>query len=171
MPELRTSGRIGESVPRPDGPAKVRGEFSFASDLVAPGMLYGKTLRSPHAHALIRSLDVSRAVSMPGVRAVLTAADLPGVRLFSLHDPPDQPVLVGVGEEVRYAGEPVAVIAADHPEQALQAARAIEVEYEELQPLTDPVEALRRGESHRILVIRHGSVPDTAEVVVEGYYE
>jgi xanthine dehydrogenase D subunit len=169
LPE--TARGVGASIPRPDGPAKVEGGFTFASDLVAPGMIYGKTLRSPHPRALLRRLDTTAALRMPGVRAVLTAADVPGAPRYSIHDEKDQPVLVGVGEEVRYAGEPVAVIAADHPEQALQAARAIEVEYEELQPLTDPVEALRRGESHRILVIRHGSVPDTAEVVVEGYYE
>ena len=171
MPELRTRGRVGESVPRPDAPAKVRGDFSFGSDLVAPGMLYAKTLRSPHAHALIRSLDVAQAISMPGVRAVLTAADLPGVRLFSLHDPPDQPVLVGVGEEVRYAGEPVAVVAADHPEQARRAAAAIEADYELLPALTDPVEAIRAGSVLRELLIRRGDPEARAEVVVDGYYE
>ena len=166
-----TRGGIGESVPRPDGPAKVRGEFSFGSDLVAPGMLFGKTLRSPHPHARIRSLDTTRAAAMPGVRAVLTAADIPGFRLYSLHRPPDQPVLVGVGEEVRYRGEQVAIVAADHPEQARLAAAAIEVEYEELPAVTDPVEAIRRGLSHRELVIRRGDVAATAAVVVDGYYE
>ena len=166
-----TRGGIGESVPRPDGPAKVRGEFSFGSDLVAPGMLFGKTLRSPHPHARIRSLDTTRATAMPGVRAVLTAADIPGFRLYSLHRPPDQPVLVGVGEEVRYRGEQVAIVAADHPEQARLAAAAIEVEYEELPAVTDPVEAIRRGLSHRELVIRRGDVAATAAVVVDGYYE
>ena len=166
-----TRGGIGESVPRPDGPAKVRGEFSFGSDLVAPGMLFGKTLRSPHPHARIRSLDTTRAAAMPGVRAVLTAADIPGFCLYSLHRPPDQPVLVGVGEEVRYRGEQVAIVAADHPEQARLAAAAIEVEYEELPAVTDPVEAIRRGLSHRELVIRRGDVAATAAVVVDGYYE
>ena len=166
-----TRGGIGESVPRPDGPAKVRGEFSFGSDLVAPGMLFGKTLRSPHPHARIRSLDTTRAAAMPGVRAVLTAADIPGFRLYSLHRPPDQPVLVGVGEEVRYRGEQVAIVAADHPEEARLAAAAIEVEYEELPAVTDPVEAIRRGLSHRELVIRRGDVAATAAVVVDGYYE
>jgi xanthine dehydrogenase D subunit len=166
-----TARGVGASIPRPDGPAKVSGEFAFASDLVAPGMLYGRTLRSPHARALLRRLDTTAALRMPGVHAVLTAADVPGAPRYGIHGDNDQPVLAGVGEEVRYAGEPVAVVAADHPEQALQAARAIEVEYEELQPLTDPVEALRRGESHRTLVIRHGAAPGAAEVMVEGYYE
>jgi len=158
-------------VTRPDGPAKVRGEFTFSSDLVAPGMLYGKTLRSPHAHALIRSIDTTAAAGMPGVRAILTAADLPGERLYSLHDPPDQPVLVGVGEEVTFRGEQVAVVAADHPEQARLAAEAIVVDYQELPPVTDPVEALRRGLALRELVIRSGDVKATAGVVVDGYYE
>ena len=167
----RTAGRIGESVPRPDAPAKVRGEFSFGSDLVAPGMLFGKTLRSPHPHALIRSIDTSRAAALPGVRMILTADDIPGFRLFSLHKPPDQPVLVGPGEEVRYRGEPVAIVAADHPEQAREAADAIEVDYEPLPALTDPVEALRRGSYLRQLVIRRGDPHATAEVVVDGYYE
>ncbi len=171
MPEVTTPGGIGESVPRPDGPAKVRGEFSFGSDLVAPGMLFGKTLRSPHPHAVVRSIDTGRAAAMPGVRSVLTAVDIPGFRLYSLHKPPDQPVLVGVGEEVRYRGEQVALVAADHPEQARLAVEAIEVAYEELPALTDPVEALRRGQAHRELVIRRGDPAATAEVQVDGYYE
>jgi xanthine dehydrogenase D subunit len=166
-----TRGRIGESVPRPDAPAKVRGEFSFGSDLVAPGMLFGKTLRSPHPHALIRAIDTSRAEAMPGVRMVLTAADIPGFRLYSLHKPPDQPVLVGVGEEVTFRGEQVALVAADHPEQARLATEAIEVDYEVLAAVIDPVEALRQGSVHRQLVIRRGDPAATAEVVVNGYYE
>lgn len=168
----RTRGGVGESVPRPDGPAKVRGEFEFASDLRAPGMLYGRTLRSPHPHAVVRRIDVSRAEALPGVRAVLTAGDIPGLRFYGLDKVRDQPVLVGVGEEVRYAGEAVAIVAADHPEQARAAARAIDVDYETLEPLTDPVEALVRGETLRNLLIRSGD-PDhaTAEIVVRGYYE
>lgn len=167
----RTAGRIGESVPRPDAPAKVRGEFTFGSDLVAPGMLFGKTLRSPHPRALVRAIDLGRALAMPGVHAALTADDIPGFRLFSLHKPPDQPVLVGVGEEVRYRGEPVAVIAADHPEQARAAMEAIEVDYEVLPAIIDPVDALRKGSYLRQLVIRRGDPEATAEVVVDGYYE
>ncbi|MBJ7600160.1 MAG: xanthine dehydrogenase subunit D [Candidatus Nephthysia bennettiae] len=162
---------VGASIPRPDAPAKVRGSFQFASDLVAPGMLFGRTLRSPHPRALLRSLDTSAAERMPGVRAVLTAADVAGSLHYGVHGEADQPVLVPVGAEVRYAGEPVAIVAAEHPEQALQATRAIRAGYEEQQPLTDPVEALRRGESLRTLVIRRGDVRAEAEVVVEGYYE
>ncbi len=171
MPAPSTAGGIGASIPRPDAPAKVRGEFSFGSDLVAPGMVYGKTVRSPHPHALVRSIDTRAAAALPGVRAVLTADDIPGFRLYSLHKPPDQPVLVGVGEEVRYRGEPLALVAADHPEQARLAAEAVVVEYEQLPALLDPVIALREGSSLRELVIRRGDPEAVADVVVEGYYE
>jgi len=172
MPEgLRTRGGVGESIPRPDGPDKVSGRFSFGSDLTAPGMLFGKTLRSPHPHALIRSIDVEKATGMPGVKAVLTAADLPGERLYSLHKPPDQPVLAAAGDEVRYAGEPVAIVAAEHPEQARAALEAIAVEYEVLAPLLDPVDAIQRGSVLRELTIRSGDPDAVADVVVDGYYE
>ncbi|MDQ6691550.1 MAG: molybdopterin-dependent oxidoreductase, partial [Candidatus Dormibacteraeota bacterium] len=171
MPASRTRGGIGESIPRPDSPAKVRGEFTFGSDLVAPGMIYGRTVRSPHPRALVRSVDTRAAAAMAGVRAVLTAADIPGDRLYSLHKPPDQPVLVGVGEEVRYRGEQVALVAADHPEQARLAAEAVVVEYETLPALLDPVDALRQGSSLRELVIRRGDPAARAPIVVEGYYE
>lgn len=168
----RTQGVVGESVPRPDGPDKARGAFEFASDLTAPGMLYGRTLRSPHAHALIRSIDAAAARSMPGVKAVLTAADLPAERHFGIDaDTQDQPVLAGPDEPVRYQGEPVAVVAADHPEQARLAAGAVQVEYEVLEPVVDAVAAAAHGEVFRAMVIRRGDPAAAAEVVVDGYYE
>ena len=169
MPDSRG---VGASIPRPDGPSKVAGAFDFASDLRVEGMLFGRTLRSPHPRATVRAVDTSRAEAMPGVHAVLTAADLPGGRFYGLDRVRDQPVLVGPGEEVRYAGEPIALVAAEHPEQALQALRTIAVAYDELQPLTDPVAALAKGESLRNLLIRRGDPANAqAEVVVTGYYE
>jgi xanthine dehydrogenase D subunit len=162
---------VGASIPRPDGPAKVAGRFDFASDLTAAGMVYGRTLRSPHPRAVVRSVRAARAEAMPGVRAVITAADLPAARTYGLTHVRDQPVLVGVGEEVRYAGEAVAVVAADQPELAFQALSAVDVDYEVLEPLTDPLEALLRGQSLAQRVIRCGDPLARAEVVVEGYYE
>src|SRR5262249_22289275 len=85
-------GRIGESLEREDGAPKVKGEFAYSSDLNAPGMLWGHTVRSPHAHARIRGIDVSAAVKMPGVHAVLTHEDVPGEKLYGLEFR-DQPVL------------------------------------------------------------------------------
>src|SRR5581483_3015463 len=77
-------GRVGEIVRRTDAPPKVKGEFAYASDLVVPGMLWGHTLRSPWAHARIASIDVSEAVAMPGVHAVLTHDDVPGQKTYGL---------------------------------------------------------------------------------------
>jgi CO/xanthine dehydrogenase Mo-binding subunit len=166
----RTPGGVGESAPRPDGPDKVVGRFRFASDLSAPGMLYGRTLRCPHPHALLRRIDTSRALRLTGVRAVVTADDIPGDRRSGL-DEADQPVLVGTGEEARYAGDPVALVAADEPEVARAALALIDADWEVLPALTDPLAALERGETFRNLVVRHGDVDAAAEVKVSGFYE
>ncbi|MGW4794028.1 xanthine dehydrogenase family protein molybdopterin-binding subunit, partial [Nonomuraea sp. NPDC004297] len=155
---------VGESARRPDAALKVTGEFAFASDLWLDGMVWGATLRSPHASAWLRSIDVGPALRIPGVRAVLTHEDVPGVKFYGLEHK-DQPVLAI--DQVRYQGEPVALVAADHPETARRAAAAIVVEYEPRPAVTDP------GLSQHF--VRHQPVRrgDTfeAEVVVTGEYE
>src|SRR5947199_7888087 len=180
-------GRIGESVQRVDAIPKASGEFAYSSDLFAVGMLWGQTLRSPHAHALIREVDISEAVSMPGVHAVLTHADVPGAKTYGLEFP-DQPVLAI--DRVRYFGEPVAIVAAEHPEQARRAAERIKVAYEPLEPVVDPERATEQEPIHdgrptaghgfrddarpnvvRTIVIRHGDPDSEAEVSVSGVYE
>ncbi|MFL6109972.1 MAG: xanthine dehydrogenase family protein molybdopterin-binding subunit [Catenulispora sp.] len=130
---------IGDSPPRPDGIPKVRGEFAYASDLSAPGMLHGATVRSPHPRALITSIDIGPALAMPGVRAVLTHDDVPGTKYYGLISQ-DCPVLA-VGE-VRHHGEPVAIVAADDLAAAQRAAKAVVVDYEILDPVTDVRAAL-----------------------------
>ena len=117
--------------PRPDGTLKVTGEFAFSSDLWMADMLWGATLRSPHPRARIRAVDISGALRLPGVAAVLTHDDVPGRKTFGL-EAADQPVLAD--DEVRYQGEPVAIVAADHPETARRAAAAITVDYQVLDP-------------------------------------
>ena len=156
--------RVGESVRRFDAPAKVRGDFVYSSDLRAEGMLWGATVRSPHPHARIVSIDTAAARVMPGVRAVLTHEDVPGKMLYGL-EIADQPVLAS--DRVRYWGEAVALVAADHPEQARRAAQMVVVEYEVLEPVTDP----EKGEVLRHIKIRHGDQGARAEVVVGGEYE
>ena len=131
---------VGDSVRRIDGIPKVRGEFDYGSDLRWEGMLWGATLRAPHAHARIRSIDIGEALAAPGVRSVLTADDVPGRRTYGLEFV-DQPVLAW--DRVRYEGEPVAIVAAEHREQARRAAGLIAVDYEELPAVTDMEEALR----------------------------
>jgi xanthine dehydrogenase D subunit len=170
----RRPGRLGESVARPDGVPKVRGEFAFSSDLYAEGMLWGHIVRSPHPAAVIRGIDVSGALRIPGVRAVLTADDVPGRKTFGL-DYPDQPVFAW--EVVRYLGEPVAAVAADHPETARRAATAIVVDYAPTEPLTDPVAAIDADPIHPLgnvlyrQKVRRGDPDAVGAVVVEGRYE
>ncbi|MGP4000463.1 xanthine dehydrogenase subunit D [Streptomyces sp. 8N706] len=134
-----TKGGITESTLRPDGTLKVNGEFAYASDLWHEDMLWGVTLRSPHAHAEIRSVDVSEALAQAGVHAVLTYDDLPtAVRHYGL-EIRDTPVLAH--GRVRHHGEPVAVVAADHPETARRAAAKIKVDYVLLPVVTDEASA------------------------------
>jgi xanthine dehydrogenase D subunit len=167
-------GRIGDSAPRPDGGPKVRGEFAFTADLWAEGMLWGATLRAPHPAAHIRAVDVGAAAGMAGVAAVVTAADVPGDRYYGL-DEADQPVFAH--QVVRYAGEPVAAVAADHPDTARRALAAIAVDYEPMEPLVDPEAAITAPPLHpsgnivRHLEIRRGDVQATGPIVVEGTYQ
>ena len=170
----RPASRVGESAPRPDGVPKVTGAFAFSSDLHADAMLWGRTLRSPLPHARLVSVDVSGALKIAGVAAALTAEDVPGRNAYGL-TLPDQPVLAH--DIVRYEGEPVAIVAADHPETAQQALEAIVVEYEPLPAVTDPEPALTAAPIHpdgnviRSVPIRRGSIDSGADIVVEGTYE
>lgn len=155
---------VGESARRPDATLKVTGEFAYASDLWLDGMVWGVTLRSPHASAWIRSVDVSAALAMPGVLAVLTHEDVPGEKFYGLEHK-DQPVLAI--DQVRYQGEPVALVAAEHPETARRAAAAIVVEYELRDAVTDPRES--RDFVRRQPVLQGDTF--VADVVVRGEYE
>jgi CO/xanthine dehydrogenase Mo-binding subunit len=188
----RTIRRLERGVATPatrrhDGVPKVKGEFAYSSDLEAAGMLWGHTVRSPHAHARVLSIDTADAARMPGVHAVLTQDDVPGQKTYGL-DFPDQPVLAD--ERVRYFGEAVAIVAAEEPEQARRAAEAVRIEYLPLEPIVDPERATESDPLHppettarhgfredprpnvvRALVIRRGDPDATADVTVTGYYE
>jgi xanthine dehydrogenase D subunit len=170
------TGGVGESPQRPDGTLKVRGEFAYASDLWAEDMLWGVTLRSPHPYARIRSIHTGPALALPGVHAVLTHEDVPGDNIYGLKIV-DQPVLAE--NVVRYQGEPVALVAADDPETARRAMKRIEVDYEVLEPVTDPERAAHDETLPKLHphgnVVRHQPIvkgdPDAqADVVVSGVY-
>ena len=176
IPRVRVPGGVGESVRRPDAVPKVTGAFAYGSDLHREGMLFGATLRSPHPHARIAGIDVTAAKGMAGVRAIITAADLPTRELFGLMKL-DQPVLATA--RVRYVGEPVAIVAADSLEEARLAVRAISVRYEPLPAIFDPVAALQPdaaklhpdGNVIDDVLVVHGDPDAPAEVVVESEYE
>ncbi|RLE16680.1 MAG: xanthine dehydrogenase subunit D [Actinobacteria bacterium] len=161
-------GGIGTSVLRPDGEPKVIGNFAYASDLSSENMLWGATLRSPHAHARLTKLDTAPALAMAGVRAVVTQDDVPGEPLFGQEEQ-DQPVLCD--GTARYWGEPVAVVAAEDEETARRAAAAILVEWEPVAPVDDPDRAADEGSTFREMKIRRGDEAAMGSVVVEGFYE
>ena len=180
-------GHAATSTRRTDAVPKVTGAFAYSSDLHAAGMLWGHTVRSPHAHARVLAVDVSVARAMPGVHAVLTHEDVPGQKTYGLEFA-DQPVLAS--DRVRYFGEAVAIVAAEEPEQARRAAAAVQVEYEPLEPVTDPERASEMEPLHpdrptmghgyrddpranvvRSLVIRRGNPEAAADVSVEGVYD
>jgi xanthine dehydrogenase D subunit len=164
---------IGSDAVRPDGRAKARGEFAFSSDLRTEGMLWGVTVRSPHPYARIRRVDTAAALRMPGVAAVITADDVPGRQSFGIAVS-DQPVFAS--DIVRYAGEPVAAVAAERLGAALAGAAELEVTYEELDPLTDPEAAITAAPIHpdgnvfRHVRLRRGDPDVIGDVVVEGEY-
>jgi xanthine dehydrogenase D subunit len=174
--EALRDGVIGTSPTRPDGIAKVQGSFEFSSDLSMPGALWGATLRSPHPHAKILSIDVSAAWKIDGVEAVITADDVPGVVTYGLISQ-DQPVFAS--DVVRYVGEPIAAVAADHPETCRRAIEAIVVTYEVLTPLLDAEMAIDistppihpQGNVIRHQRILCGDHTATGPIVVEGTYE
>ena len=165
---------VGDSPIRPDGAPKVQGRFAFSSDLQADGMLWGRTLRSPHPHARVASIDVGPALAIAGVACVVTADDVPGAATYGLISA-DQPVFAR--DVVRFVGEPVAAVAADHPDTARRALDAIVVHYEPLPPLVDAAAAAEAAPIHpegnviRRIVVDHGDGGATGDVVVEGTYE
>jgi len=118
---------VGRPAVRQDAPERVRGEARFTADVQLPGMLHAAILRSPHAHARVKHIDLGPALAQPGVRAALGPGEANGLE-----------------DEAGYAGAPVAAVAADSDEQARRALRAINVEWEELEVVLDPEEAVAR---------------------------
>ncbi|MFJ6310039.1 xanthine dehydrogenase family protein molybdopterin-binding subunit [Streptomyces althioticus] len=185
-----TKGGIGESTLRPDGTLKVTGEFAYSSDMWHEDMLWGQILRSTVAHAEIVSIDTAEALATPGVYAVMTYDDLPTeVKHYGL-EIRDTPVLAH--GKVRHHGEPVAIVAADHPETARRAAAKIKVDYRELPVITDEASATAPDailihedrDDHHIGHVPHPNIVhrqpivrgdvaaarERADVIVEGEY-
>ncbi len=137
----QTNNPVGKSVPRVDAYDKVTGAARYVDDMqFGPGLYYGKLVHSPYAHALIKKVDVSKALALPGVKAVVTGEDTP--RRIGLYM---KDRYIFARDRVRYVGEPVAGVVATTAEIAEQAAKLVEVEYEELEPIFDPYEAAQPG--------------------------
>ena len=144
IPAPCTDGRVGQPLARIGSPDTVLGLKPFVDDTVLPGMLHGAVTLSPHARAKVLRIDTSRALALPGVKCVATAADVPAERWNGmLYN--DWPAFIAEGEEVRYVGDVLAAVAAVDRHTARQAAALVDVTYEVLPPTLDPAEALLPG--------------------------
>lgn len=180
-PTLGTINEVGKAQPNPDALAKVRGTARFTDDYRFPGMLYARTLRAGRPHARIVSIDTQAACDLPGVHAVLTADDVPGRNLHGIVIL-DWPVLCA--NKVRYAGDAVAIVAADTELIAERALDLIQVEYEDLEAVTSAMDALQAGaprlhEEHpdgnllKHIKVRKGNMAEgfaNADVIIDKTY-
>lgn len=186
--QMTLHNTVGKSLPRVDARGKVTGETAYSGDLAMPGMLHMKILFAGRPHARVKSIDTRQAEAAPGVAAVYTAKDVP-VNEYGLQWQ-DQPVLCGPGSPkpgtdiVRFVGDQVAAVVANTEAEAAAAVKLIQVEYEDLPVVTDPVEAMKPGAPRvhteigdsNVCVhykIRKGNVEEgfaRADVIVEGEY-
>src|SRR5262245_24010274 len=158
MKTTREVKGVGLSIPRPDGAEKVTGQVQYVADLKPRGLLHAKLLRSPHAHARIVSIDTSRARALPGVRAVITAADIPELKRKA----PTRAHAVLAIDRVVFVGQPVAAIAADELSIAEEAMDLIDVQYEVLPAAVDPLKSMQVGAPP---VADAGTEADTSEAL------
>jgi 4-hydroxybenzoyl-CoA reductase alpha subunit len=170
---------IGKDLPYIDSKAKVAGDAQYIEDLSMPGMLYGKILRSPISHGKILNIDTSRAASLNGVKAVITAKDTHGIKYGFII--PDEQILAE--ERVRFIGDEVATVAAVDKDTAMEALKLIKVEYEEIPSVFDPEKAMAAGTpllhesknniAHKVQFTRGNFADgiDSADYISEGRFE
>ncbi|MBN1073276.1 selenium-dependent xanthine dehydrogenase [Clostridium botulinum] len=142
VPKVSCKGLIGEPMARVDAKDKTLGLGEYTDDIRINGMVYGSALRSKYPRALVKSMDITEAENLKGVIKIVTAEDIPGQRYLG-HLKKDTPALIKVGEETRYLGDAVALVAAETEEIAKEALKYIKVDFEELKPLSSPMEALK----------------------------
>ncbi|HBJ1650704.1 selenium-dependent xanthine dehydrogenase [Clostridium botulinum] len=142
VPKVSCKGLIGEPMARVDAKDKTLGLGEYTDDIRINGMVYGAALRSKYPRALVKSIDITEAENLKGVIKIVTAEDIPGQRYLG-HLKKDTPALIKVGEETRYLGDAVALVAAETEEIAKEAIKHIKVDFEELKPLSSPMEALK----------------------------
>lgn len=171
---------VGKNIYKVDAQDKVTGKAIYPDDIYFDDMLYLKIKRAVHPHAYLRRISISKAEKFPGVVKIITAADIPEVKNFGLIIK-DQPVLVGIGQKMRYMGDALAIVIAESKEVASQAVNLIEVEVEELEIISDPLRAMDESaplihKNGNILVTHYLEKGDIkkgftqADVIVENEY-
>lgn len=143
---------VGKRIPRVDAPERVTGQAAYGADIHLPGMLYGKAVRSPHPHARIKKIDTNKSQTVPGVKGIITAADLPAVEQAGVSFGGELMIALEhlrqftlARDKVLFDGHTVAVVAATTPEAAEYAAELVDVEYEILPPVETVLEAMESG--------------------------
>ncbi len=136
------SGKIGERIPRIDAKDKILGIAQFVDDMKINDMIYGSALRSIYPRARVLSIDIDEALKHPDVVAIITAKDIPGNRFIG-HIVKDWPALIAIGEETRYLGDSVALVAAKNKQSLTEIKNLIKVTYEELKPISSPAMAMK----------------------------
>lgn len=180
LSDEKYKGKIGENIPRIDAKDKILGTGKYVDDMKVEGMVYGSALRTKYPRALVKSIDISEALEHPEVEAVLTAEDIPGKRFIG-HIAKDWPALIAVGEETRYVGDSVALVAAKSKKALKEILNLIKVEYEELEPLSSPSMAMEEnapkihpdGNILRVEKVKRGNVDEAianSKYVVTNHY-
>ena len=148
---------VGQNIYKVDARDKVTGKAQYSDDIYFDDMLYLKIKRAVHPHAYLRKLDIEKAKKLPGVVKIITAADVPYVKNFGLIIK-DQPVLIGIGEKMRYMGDALAIVIAKSKEVASMAEKLIEAEVEELEIISNPLRAM---EDDAPLIHKEGNILST----------
>ena len=148
---------VGQNIYKVDARDKVTGKAQYSDDIYFDDMLYLKIKRAVHPHAYLRKLDIEKAKKLPGVVKIITAADVPHVKNFGLIIK-DQPVLIGIGEKMRYMGDALAIVIAKSKEVASMAEKLIEAEVEELEIISNPLRAM---EDDAPLIHKEGNILST----------
>jgi CO/xanthine dehydrogenase Mo-binding subunit len=172
---------VGKNIFKVDAQEKVTGKAIYPDDIYFDDMLYIKIKRATYPHAYLRRIDISRAQKFPGVVKIITAADIPKVKNFGLIIK-DQPVLIGIGQKMRYMGDALAIVIAESKEVASKAVGLIEVEVEKLEVISDPLRAMEKGapfihKDGNILATHYLEKGDIkkgfsqAEVIIENEYK
>ncbi|MBA7467914.1 Nicotinate dehydrogenase large molybdopterin subunit [subsurface metagenome] len=172
---------VGKNILKVDAQEKVTGKAIYPDDIYFDNMLYLKIKRAAHPHAYLRRINISKAQKLPGVVKIITAADIPEVKNFGLIIK-DQPVLIGIGQKMRYMGDALAIVIAESKEAASQAIGLIEVELEKLEVISDPLRAMEKEaplihKDGNILATHYLEKGDTkkgftqADLIVENEYK